>query len=308
MARAPKSPDGDKLPLSALKHRIDDILRDERMTANQRLATVAVALHGNKRTGLAYPGQRRLRREYHVGGRAIPEALACPKPGEDRKPGLAIGVHLEPAGRGPRGVQQYRVIPGERPGGDPDGPQGSSSGPSAPTGGALHPSSAPETAGSAPVSPSSAPGCAAQRAQGGRETVVEREKMNGEKERLLSLAFPKGATEKQRAALLKPVREAAAAGVPYPLMAHALVSPKTDGAPWKRIDEAKARARGIVEAVNDDSQKHFEDLAHLLNYAQNGGDGLPARIEVGGKRYGLSATVRQCTTWPDDRNRDEEAG
>ncbi|MEA3368381.1 MAG: hypothetical protein U9R68_09745, partial [Planctomycetota bacterium] len=262
MARA-----GDKLPLSALKYRIDAILRDGRMTASQRVAAVGVALHGNKQTGLAYPGERYLRREYHVGGKTIRETLTCPKPGEDKEPGLAIDVHLEPAGRGPHGVQQYRVVPGQLPGRKSDGSHGSTGVPSAPTGGALNPPSAPETADSAPVSPASAPGCAAQRAPGGRETVVERG-MNGEEERaggfaaLCRLAFGANVSERQARRFRACVSEAKARGAPDALLANRL---NADGAePFKTVRECGKDVRGLLQEFTALTGIESPTLARVL--------------------------------------------
>lgn len=138
---------------------------------------------------------------------------------------------------------------------------------------------------------------------GTRQEEVKKNGTRREKEdRLLSLAFPDGASEKQQAALFKPVREAVDAGVPYALLAHALVSKKTDGAPWERIDRAKAKARAIVEAANRKSTKHFEDLRHLVDYAQHGGNGLPAKVQVGAEDLRMIRVVRQCTTWPGPSN------
>ena len=99
------------------------------------------------RKALAWPGQRRIRRRYHVGGRVIASAVE-----------KACGIHLQEAGLGPRGVQRYRVL-AVRDGADADAA-------SAPAVGALtDPPARPSTPASAPADVSSAPGCDIQRAQ-----------------------------------------------------------------------------------------------------------------------------------------------
>ena len=97
-------------PLQALE-RIRRIVKDEDLTPSEKLAVIAVVLHANTKTGLAFPGQRTIRRETGIGGKPVESALACPGPGESRPRGKAVGQHIEPAGRGRHGVRVWRVLP-----------------------------------------------------------------------------------------------------------------------------------------------------------------------------------------------------
>ena len=116
--------------------------------------------------------------------------------------------------------------------------------------------------------------------------------------RLLSLAFPRGWNERQRTALLNPVDKARAAGVPVAFMAHALVSRKTTGEPWKRVDQAVEKAKEIVQWLNLALEpKHLEDLQHLIDFAAAGNE-LPKTIPVDGQRLLVAQILKQCTAWP----------
>jgi len=124
---------------------------------------------------------------------------------------------------------------------------------------------------------------------------TESEKENN---RLLSLAFGRGWSERQKAALLNTVDKARAAGVPVPFMAHALVSRKATGEPWKRIDQAVNKAKEIVQWLNLALEpKHLEDLQHLIDFGAAGNE-TPKTIRVDGERLVVAQIVNQCTTWP----------
>jgi hypothetical protein len=113
---------------------------------------------------------------------------------------------------------------------------------------------------------------------------------------LLSLAFPDGATEKQTKAVNTSLRQARQAGVPDPWIAHALVSRKTDGPPWKRIDHAIGTAKAIVQGIRKAGRLKPTDLRHLVDLAEREGiEALPARI--GG--WTAKAVLRQATEWPE---------
>jgi len=116
-------------------------------------------------------------------------------------------------------------------------------------------------------------------------------------ERLLSLSFPDGATEKQTKALNASLRQARQAGVPDPWIAHALVSRKTDGPPWKRIDHAIGTAKTIVQKIRKAGRLKPTDLRHLVDLAEREGiEALPARI-CGG--WTAKAVLQQATEWPE---------
>ena len=108
-------------------------------------------------------------------------------------------------------------------------------------------------------------------------------------ERLLSLSFPSGATDKQRTAFLTTLTEAKRQGVPDPFIAHALVSPKAEGVAWKRIDDGIEKAKIIVDKANGLGAKRFLDLQQVVDYAEGEGkDGPVARL----------AGIRQAREWP----------
>jgi hypothetical protein len=116
--------------------------------------------------------------------------------------------------------------------------------------------------------------------------------------RLLSLAFPRGPSEKQRANLLDPVDKARAAGVPAPFIGHALISKKTRGAPWHRVDRAVEKAEQILQMLNLAlDPKHLQDLQHLVDFAAAGNE-LPKTVPVDGERLVVAQILNQCTTWP----------
>ena len=105
---------------------------------------------------------------------------------------------------------------------------------------------------------------------------------------------------KQRRAFLNALTSARRAGVPLLFVAHACLSKKTEGPPWKRIDHAIARARAVVKGVNRlGGGKHFEDLRHVIDYVGGGGNDLPGRIKTDKGTFNLSVIVRQGTTWPE---------
>jgi len=98
---APSSGRQDATPATtpaARLRRIDAILRDPDLTRAEADAVVGLVLHANG-DGLAWPGQRRLCREFHLSASTVGTALE-----------KAVGVHLAEAGLGPRGVRRYRVL------------------------------------------------------------------------------------------------------------------------------------------------------------------------------------------------------
>ena len=130
------------------------------------------------------------------------------------------------------------------------------------------------------------------------QSTVKETNEHREDDRLLSLAFGRGWTDRQKAALLNTVDKARAAGVPVPFMAHALVSRKATGEPWKRIDQAVNKAKEIVQWLNLALEpKHLEDLQHLIDFGAAGNE-TPKTIRVDGERLVVAQIVNQCTTWP----------
>jgi len=133
-----------------------------------------------------------------------------------------------------------------------------------------------------------------------------------DRERLIALAYPGGATAKQRAALVTPLAVAERTGVPLPFVAHALTSGKAGlpAEPWKRIDHVIAKAQQIVEGFNREEMQEREragteplPLARTLGdviargLAEQWPDGKQLR---GGLNYWTWRSIRrQCTEWPE---------
>ena len=118
-----------------------------------------------------------------------------------------------------------------------------------------------------------------------------------ETETLLSLCFVNPSVKQQRA-FLNSLHAARQEGVPIRFVARGLLSKRIDGPPWKRIDDAIARARAIGESLNSACGKHFEDLQHVVDYAGGGANGLPRRIGTTAGVFSVAAILQQVTTWP----------
>jgi hypothetical protein len=131
-----------------------------------------------------------------------------------------------------------------------------------------------------------------------KEKKSLKEQREDDFERLLALAFPAGASKKQKTALENTATQARSEGVPFPWMAWAIKSRKIKGAaePWKRIDIAMADAKRYVSAAGRSADKQFQDLEHLVEYAAGGGNGLPKLVEG----VGLQKIIKMATTWPDE--------
>lgn len=129
--------------------------------------------------------------------------------------------------------------------------------------------------------------CSKQKHKQEAEAKTERENSGQPPaEKILSLSFPHGCSEKQRQATLTAITQAERAGVPYAFLEAAITSKKANGPAWKRIDDAMAKAGKIVEAVNEAcGRKRFSDLQNLVDVATAEGydesgrlAGLPAKV------------------------------
>ena len=91
-----------RLPVATTRagrlRRIRAVVVEGGLTPSEVRVIVLVVLHGN-RDGLAWPGQRLLRRAAHASGPIVARAL---------RRAVVLG-HLFPAGRGPRGVARWAV-------------------------------------------------------------------------------------------------------------------------------------------------------------------------------------------------------
>jgi hypothetical protein len=156
-------PNGARLTPLGILARLRAILEDPDLTPARKVAVARVVLCADK-SGRAWPGRRFLARICHLSHQAVSGALAVPG-------GSALGKHLEPVGRGPHGVQIYRVLP--VPDGAPSGPAGRAL-PQASSGspvGALAERQRPVSdASAAPFQPSSGPVLTPQRSASGYET------------------------------------------------------------------------------------------------------------------------------------------
>jgi DNA-binding MarR family transcriptional regulator len=84
---------------------------------------------------------------------------------------------------------------------------------------------------------------------------------------LVALAFPHGATEKQRVTLANAAEDAMRGGVPAAFIANYLVHPLAEGPPWKRIDRARMRAAEMCASASHAMERYVPSLAHLVEAA-----------------------------------------
>jgi hypothetical protein len=121
-----------------------------------------------------------------------------------------------------------------------------------------------------------------------------------EAERLVRLAFPAGASAKQRQALLNSALAARRAGVPLSFAAWAVVDPKNAVlTPFQRVDRAVEVARAAAENVNWAGNKHFTDLSHVATYLAGVGTGLPETVSIGCRPIPFRSILNRATTWPE---------
>jgi len=124
-------------------------------------------------------------------------------------------------------------------------------------------------------------------------------------ERILALAFPNGGSKRQRQTLLDNLDQARREGVPWPFLAWAIVSNKSLGPFYKRIDSARTTAKRYVTAVNErtwrseaSKGKQYADLEHVLADIQAG-----VLEEVVWKPV---LPMEQLTKWPEDARKEKD--
>jgi hypothetical protein len=328
-------------PVQALR-RIDAILADRSMSLPARVATVIVVLRADNNTGVGFPGYRYIQERYGIGSDSIKEALACPG-------GRAIGTHLVPAGKGSRGVQKFKVAspPATQDADASAQPTGALKDASAPEAGPQRTQNQPPAH---PKSDASAPPVGAklttELAHELRErtdepaptdslspSVLQRsENGNGngnsnsnggtrengnDVDRVIAFAFPGGPSEKQQAAVINAIGNATRQGASYPLLAHAVISPKAQGkTPWERIEEAGKRTAALLEKARSIwSDFKGETLLDLLKHMRQGWKPKPvvrregeSEIAFSERQQGASvvgdlareidAWREQATEWP----------
>jgi len=123
--------------------------------------------------------------------------------------------------------------------------------------------------------------------------------LDGDGERLVAIAFPGGASEKQRAAVLNAAAEALRLGASMPLLAHAVRSRKANGVkPWERIEDAGHRARDLLGRASAVLATDFEgaSLADVYEYLAGGGQIQKGAGEV---KRDLRAWRSQVMAWPE---------
>ena len=123
-------------------------------------------------------------------------------------------------------------------------------------------------------------------------------------ERILSLAFPGGATNKQRVAMKTTIQTARRQGVPLPFVAHALISRRQDlpAAPWKRADKAIETAAQFIHALNiHEGRQRWTDLQQVVQAASEGQGGeFPRNVDLPGGPRSFAATLRLAAKWPQE--------
>ena len=108
----PQSSKGGLSPTEALRL-IRAILADRSMTLAERIATAAIVLSADRRTGLAWASYPGIHREFGVCRDAIAAALRTRPPKKTKGPwrrGKAIGKHVRPVRYGKSGTIQWAVV------------------------------------------------------------------------------------------------------------------------------------------------------------------------------------------------------
>jgi hypothetical protein len=150
----------------------------------------------------------------------------------------------------------------------------------------------------------------------------EQQRHNGDDtdpDRVISYAFPGGASEKQRAAVMNAIANAVRQGASYPLLAHAVRSPKAEGdTPWGRIEDAGKRTAALLDKARYvwppfkgetflDLLKHMHEGWRPKPVAKREGETEMAFSERERRTTGellplaeaIDAWRKQATTWPD---------
>jgi hypothetical protein len=133
----------------------------------------------------------------------------------------------------------------------------------------------------------------------GAHTETAKATANGnDVDRLLAFAFPSGKPpEKALAACMDRIAEAMRLGATYPLLAHAVISPKAKGStPWERITAAGERVRELIDRAKAEIAFPGDTLAALLEYVPV--NGRPSNETAECFQKELRGWRRQATKWP----------
>jgi DNA-binding transcriptional ArsR family regulator len=126
--------------------------------------------------------------------------------------------------------------------------------------------------------------------------------------RVLSLCFALS-SERQRAALLNSARMAVRRGTPWPWLAWAIISRRSDMPvePWKRVDLGEREAKAVARAASAAAGKSFVDLRHVLEFLEAEPDRLPDRLMVEGRFISTAGIVHMATIWPDTEDAEADS-
>lgn len=300
------SPDAKRLlsPLDALR-RVRAILQDPGLSAAEKVAATAIVIHCNGQSGISRPGITFLRQAYKLGSDSIRKAIEhCLQAG-----------HFQDAVRGAHGARRLRIMPGPKP--------DSSTASLLPTGNLATdqftcppaPDYPPEAA-SLPVErsqvtpggsgtsvwtceePAGGTGALSPGARDGPAKNGDGNGQDAEAEEVLRAAFPGGATEAQRAAVLNAVTEARRRGATTANMLAALEDPDLSPKPWLRIEQAARRAK-TLPVTNVEETKRIAGFNRIAAFKRipagslaRRADGLAGRVHDGSSDRALVIDVR----------------
>jgi hypothetical protein len=132
--------------------------------------------------------------------------------------------------------------------------------------------------------------------QRGQDGNAENSGNGNDVDRVIAFAFPGGASEKQRAAVGNAITNAIRQGASYPLLAHAVGSPKAQGeTPWERIEEAGKRTAALLASARH-AWPDFkgEALLDLLTHIPPGWKPAPVAASEGERESVFSARKRKA--------------
>jgi len=136
--------------------------------------------------------------------------------------------------------------------------------------------------------------------QNGNGAAGEKRNDGNDVDRVIHFAFPGGASEKQEAAMINAIATAVRQGASYPLLAHAVVSPKLQAEPpWVRVEEAgKETADLLGRARRCWPASTFQTVGELLvAVAENY---VPRNEKESNLIPDVQAWRKQATEWPPD--------
>jgi hypothetical protein len=154
----------------------------------------------------------------------------------------------------------------------------------------------------------------------GNGAAGEKRNNGNDVDRVIAFAFPGGCSEKQRAAVVNAIANAVRQGASYPLLAHAVRSPKAqEETPWERIEEAGKRTAALLDKARYvwppfkgetflDLLKHMPENWRPKPVAKREGETEMAFSERERRTTGellplaeaIDAWRQQATTWPKD--------